>query len=185
MSHDIPQYVHCCARELITPNRIKSRVATVLRQDVQFNEILSVMYREGQKMSWHDDGEDGKLMLRQVKRFVIFPWFPIPVCRGHAGARGWGIPLTSRRIGTCGRCTFSGFPGHHVIPSKGGPAASWRWPAASIHLHLHHQQQQCNEDGLACTQSDPVPWCELMILVDLLICIGCDHYGRPGHPVSV
>lgn len=27
---------------------------------VEFNEVLSVLYREGQKMSWHDDGEPGK-----------------------------------------------------------------------------------------------------------------------------
>jgi alkylated DNA repair dioxygenase AlkB len=39
--------------------RIKDRVAVVLGERIQFNEILSVMYREGQKMSWHDDGEDG------------------------------------------------------------------------------------------------------------------------------
>lgn len=31
----------------------------VLARDVDFNEVLSVMYREGQKMSWHDDGEVG------------------------------------------------------------------------------------------------------------------------------
>ena len=38
---------------------IKARVAAVLDEDVPFNEILSVLYREGQKMSWHDDGEPG------------------------------------------------------------------------------------------------------------------------------
>lgn len=39
--------------------RIKNRVARVLGTRIEFNEILSVMYREGQKMSWHDDGEYG------------------------------------------------------------------------------------------------------------------------------
>lgn len=33
----------------------------MLGERVEFNEILSVMYREGQKMSWHDDGEAGTL----------------------------------------------------------------------------------------------------------------------------
>lgn len=40
--------------------RIKERVSTVLGERVDFNEILSVLYREGQKMSWHDDGEKGE-----------------------------------------------------------------------------------------------------------------------------
>ncbi|BEJ13652.1 hypothetical protein CspHIS471_0308260 [Cutaneotrichosporon sp. HIS471] len=38
---------------------IRECVASVLGEAVDFNEILSVMYREGQKMSWHDDGEHG------------------------------------------------------------------------------------------------------------------------------
>ncbi|WVF67083.1 hypothetical protein IAT40_001828 [Kwoniella sp. CBS 6097] len=38
---------------------IMERVNLVLEEQVRFNEILSVMYREGQKMSWHDDGEQG------------------------------------------------------------------------------------------------------------------------------
>jgi hypothetical protein len=38
---------------------IKERVSAVLGKDVDFNEILSVLYRDGQKMSWHDDGEPG------------------------------------------------------------------------------------------------------------------------------
>lgn len=38
--------------------RIKTRVGQVVGQ-VEFNEILSVFYREGQKMNWHDDGEAG------------------------------------------------------------------------------------------------------------------------------
>ncbi|KAK8861420.1 hypothetical protein IAR55_002239 [Kwoniella newhampshirensis] len=38
---------------------ITKRVESVLREKVPFNECLSVMYREGQKMSWHDDGERG------------------------------------------------------------------------------------------------------------------------------
>jgi alkylated DNA repair dioxygenase AlkB len=42
-------------------SRIRDRVAAVLGERVEFNEILSVMYREGQKMSWHDDGEAGTL----------------------------------------------------------------------------------------------------------------------------
>ncbi|KAL1410253.1 hypothetical protein Q8F55_004259 [Vanrija albida] len=38
---------------------IRERVASVLGERVEFNEILSVMYREGQKMNWHDDSEPG------------------------------------------------------------------------------------------------------------------------------
>ncbi|WWD16674.1 hypothetical protein CI109_101104 [Kwoniella shandongensis] len=38
---------------------ITKRVESVLGEQVPFNECLSVMYREGQKMSWHDDGEQG------------------------------------------------------------------------------------------------------------------------------
>ncbi|BEI90583.1 uncharacterized protein CcaverHIS019_0306530 [Cutaneotrichosporon cavernicola] len=38
---------------------IRECVASVLDEAVDFNEVLSVMYREGQKMSWHDDGEHG------------------------------------------------------------------------------------------------------------------------------
>lgn len=41
-------------------------MANVLGERVDFNEILSVMYREGQKMSWHDDGEDGEFRLMIV-----------------------------------------------------------------------------------------------------------------------
>lgn len=51
-----------CMSQLITVSadgRIRARVASVLGEAVEFNEILSVMYREGQKMSWHDDGEHG------------------------------------------------------------------------------------------------------------------------------
>lgn len=40
--------------------RIRERVASVLGERVDFNEILSVMYREGQKMNWHDDSEPGE-----------------------------------------------------------------------------------------------------------------------------
>ncbi|XAO26948.1 hypothetical protein I312_105789 [Cryptococcus bacillisporus CA1280] len=40
-------------------NLISSGTSDVLRAETRFNEILSVMYREGQKMSWHDDGEPG------------------------------------------------------------------------------------------------------------------------------
>ncbi|WVQ94541.1 hypothetical protein IAU59_001620 [Kwoniella sp. CBS 9459] len=40
-------------------NLMTERVRIVLEEEVRFNEILSVMYREGQKMSWHDDGEKG------------------------------------------------------------------------------------------------------------------------------
>ena len=38
--------------------RIARGVESVLAP-VDFNEVLSVIYREGQKMSWHDDGEPG------------------------------------------------------------------------------------------------------------------------------
>jgi alkylated DNA repair dioxygenase AlkB len=39
--------------------RITDRAQAVLGERVAFNEVLSVLYREGQKMSWHDDGEEG------------------------------------------------------------------------------------------------------------------------------
>ncbi|ORY29498.1 hypothetical protein BCR39DRAFT_588274 [Naematelia encephala] len=38
---------------------IQRNARQVLGQEVGFNEVLSVLYREGQKMSWHDDGENG------------------------------------------------------------------------------------------------------------------------------
>ena len=38
-------------------------VNAILREPVHFNEVLSVLYREGQKMSWHDDGEEGAHLL--------------------------------------------------------------------------------------------------------------------------
>jgi alkylated DNA repair dioxygenase AlkB len=41
-------------------SRIKQNVAAALGETVEFNEVLSVLYREGQKMSWHDDGEEGR-----------------------------------------------------------------------------------------------------------------------------
>ena len=40
--------------------RVSETVRNVLGEAVHFNEILSVMYRDGQKMSWHDDGEEGE-----------------------------------------------------------------------------------------------------------------------------
>lgn len=40
---------------------ITIRTERVVGAKVDFNEVLSVLYREGQKMSWHDDGEPGKL----------------------------------------------------------------------------------------------------------------------------
>lgn len=43
----------------MTSKRISSSTSDVLKAETRFNEILSVMYREGQKMSWHDDGEPG------------------------------------------------------------------------------------------------------------------------------
>ena len=45
---------------LTETGRITRQVQTVLQETVKFNEILSVFYREGQKMNWHDDGEDGR-----------------------------------------------------------------------------------------------------------------------------
>jgi alkylated DNA repair dioxygenase AlkB len=39
--------------------RITLRTQRVVGRKVDFNEVLSVLYREGQKMSWHDDGEPG------------------------------------------------------------------------------------------------------------------------------
>ena len=38
----------------------------VLDNTAHFNEILSVIYREGQKMSWHDDGEEGETHLPRL-----------------------------------------------------------------------------------------------------------------------
>lgn len=55
------------ARSHVADSRIRARVATVLGHSVEFNEILSVMYREGQKMSWHDDGERGESALQHRK----------------------------------------------------------------------------------------------------------------------
>lgn len=44
--------------------RISDRAHTVLGERAAFNEVLSVLYREGQKMSWHDDGEEGNRVLQ-------------------------------------------------------------------------------------------------------------------------
>lgn len=43
----------------LTGPRITERAESVVGHKVEFNEVLSVLYREGQKMSWHDDGEPG------------------------------------------------------------------------------------------------------------------------------
>jgi hypothetical protein len=40
-------------------DRINRQVEVALGRRVEFNEVLSVLYREGQKMNWHDDGEVG------------------------------------------------------------------------------------------------------------------------------
>jgi alkylated DNA repair dioxygenase AlkB len=45
---------------------ITIRTERVVGAKVDFNEVLSVLYREGQKMSWHDDGEPGKLNPREL-----------------------------------------------------------------------------------------------------------------------
>jgi len=44
-------------------SRIILRTQRVVGTRVDFNEVLSVLYREGQKMSWHDDGEPGESSL--------------------------------------------------------------------------------------------------------------------------
>lgn len=41
---------------------ITLRTERVVGKKIEFNEVLSVLYREGQKMSWHDDGEPGMLL---------------------------------------------------------------------------------------------------------------------------
>lgn len=47
------------ARQYIADCRITLRTERVVGRNIDFNEVLSVLYREGQKMSWHDDGEPG------------------------------------------------------------------------------------------------------------------------------
>ncbi|WWC87705.1 uncharacterized protein L201_002597 [Kwoniella dendrophila CBS 6074] len=44
---------------LMSLSLLTQRVQMILGENIGYNEILSVMYREGQKMSWHDDGEAG------------------------------------------------------------------------------------------------------------------------------
>ncbi|WWC68776.1 uncharacterized protein I206_102711 [Kwoniella pini CBS 10737] len=44
---------------LISLAMITHHVKLIFGEEIKFNEILNVMYREGQKMSWHDDGEKG------------------------------------------------------------------------------------------------------------------------------
>nr|XP_019050222.1 hypothetical protein I302_00647 [Kwoniella bestiolae CBS 10118]OCF29152.1 hypothetical protein I302_00647 [Kwoniella bestiolae CBS 10118] len=56
LSYPFEQSPECVTRSL---ELITQRVKLILGEEVNFNEILSVMYREGQKMSWHDDGEAG------------------------------------------------------------------------------------------------------------------------------
>ncbi|KAK4686891.1 hypothetical protein P7C73_g3236, partial [Tremellales sp. Uapishka_1] len=47
----------CVVRAL---NVISTIVHDVIGPGADFNEILSVLYRDGQKMNWHDDGEEGE-----------------------------------------------------------------------------------------------------------------------------
>ncbi|OCF74843.1 hypothetical protein I204_03685 [Kwoniella mangroviensis CBS 8886] len=54
LSYPFEKSPECVTRSL---DLIKDRVRLILSEEIVFNEILSVMYREGQKMSWHDDGE--------------------------------------------------------------------------------------------------------------------------------
>ncbi|WWC99165.1 hypothetical protein V866_006060 [Kwoniella sp. B9012] len=56
LSYPFEESPECVTRSLVL---IKDRVRLILSEEIGFNEILSVMYREGQKMSWHDDGEAG------------------------------------------------------------------------------------------------------------------------------
>lgn len=51
-----------------TNSSIKQSVTRVLGAHVDFNEILSVTYRDGQKMAWHDDGEPGGSHARTAQR---------------------------------------------------------------------------------------------------------------------
>ncbi|KLT45974.1 hypothetical protein CC85DRAFT_239597 [Cutaneotrichosporon oleaginosum] len=76
---------------------IRKRVAAVLGEAVDFNEILSVMYREGQKMSWHDDGEHGlgpvvaALSLGSPATMSFRPKASIKVHRGGGLALSGGV----------------------------------------------------------------------------------------------
>jgi hypothetical protein len=44
---------------LVADDSITLRAERVVGKKIDFNEVLNVLYREGQKMSWHDDGEPG------------------------------------------------------------------------------------------------------------------------------
>ncbi|CAK9783378.1 unnamed protein product [Cutaneotrichosporon oleaginosum] len=72
---------------------IRKRVAAVLGEAVDFNEILSVMYREGQKMSWHDDGEHvvAALSLGSPATMSFRPKASIKVHRGGGLALSGGV----------------------------------------------------------------------------------------------
>ena len=43
----------------VADGSITLRTERVVGNKIDFNEVLSVLYRDGQKMSWHDDGEPG------------------------------------------------------------------------------------------------------------------------------
>jgi alkylated DNA repair dioxygenase AlkB len=47
----------------VADDSITLRTERVVGNKIDFNEVLSVLYREGQKMSWHDDGEPGMSLL--------------------------------------------------------------------------------------------------------------------------
>ena len=73
----------CVMRSLKT---IKERVAAVMGEQVDFNEILSVLYRDGQKMSWHDDGEPGLgnvVSSLSLGSPAVMSWRPKAHRKGH------------------------------------------------------------------------------------------------------
>ncbi len=84
-------------------HRIRRCVASVLGEAVEFNEILSVMYREGQKMSWHDDGEHGESHAARPSCRVLF---------NDAG------PFTHSRLGPRCRGSLPWLASDHVVPAK-------------------------------------------------------------------
>ncbi|EIW66506.1 hypothetical protein TREMEDRAFT_74716 [Tremella mesenterica DSM 1558] len=52
-------YVILLFLRLETHVRLRTEALRVLGEEANFNEILSVLYCQGQKMNWHDDGEEG------------------------------------------------------------------------------------------------------------------------------
>lgn len=105
------------------------RVEAVLSETISFNEILSVLYRDGQKMSWHDDGEDGT--------FVVF------ICDFRLRRdEDLGPVVASLSLGSSATMSFRPKPGRHE-PNQSyhrGKANATRKqnPATVLSLTLSH-----------------------------------------------